>query len=124
MIEEANYYEWGAPSFAQAKLKTYRIRFLSDFRNLNSQLKYNPYPMPKICEMLLNLECFQYATSLDLNMGYYHTCLIKKSSNLCTIILPWGKYKYKCLPMGGCNSEDIFREKMNETFRGIEFIRA
>ena len=28
--------------------------------------------MPKINEMLLELEGFQYATSLGLNMGYYH----------------------------------------------------
>ena len=28
--------------------------------------------MKKINEMLLKLEVFQYATSLDLNMGYYH----------------------------------------------------
>ena len=28
--------------------------------------------MPKINEILLKLEVFQYATSLDLNMGYYH----------------------------------------------------
>ena len=26
--------------------------------------------------------------------------------------------------MGVCNSLDIFQEKMNEMFRGIEFIRA
>ena len=28
--------------------------------------------MPKINEMLLKLKGFQYTTSLDLNMGYYH----------------------------------------------------
>ena len=28
--------------------------------------------MQKINDMLLKLEVFQYATSLDLNMGYYH----------------------------------------------------
>ena len=33
--------------------------------------------MPKINEMLLKLDGFQYATSLDLNMGYYHIQLIK-----------------------------------------------
>ena len=44
--------------------------------------------MPKIREMLLNLEDFQYAMSLDLNMGYYHISLIKQASNICTIILP------------------------------------
>ena len=31
--------------------------------------------MPKINDMLLELEGFQYATSLDLNMGYYHILL-------------------------------------------------
>ena len=28
--------------------------------------------MPKINDMLLKLEGFQYDASLDLNMGYYH----------------------------------------------------
>ena len=45
---------------------------LGDFRNLNKQLKRKPYTMPKINEMLLKLEGFWYAASLDLNMGHYH----------------------------------------------------
>ena len=32
--------------------------------------------MPKIQEMLINLEGFKYATSLDFNMGYYHIRII------------------------------------------------
>ena len=40
--------------------------------NLNKKLKQKPYPMPKTNEMLLKLEGFQYDTSLDLNIGYYH----------------------------------------------------
>ena len=77
-----------------------RIRFLSGFRKLNRQLKRKPYPMPKIHEKLLNLEGFECVTPLDLNMGYYHIRLRDQSSNLCTIIIPWGKYGYKHLPMG------------------------
>ena len=86
--------------------------------------KHKPYAMTKIHEILLNLESFRYATSLDLNMGYYHIHIRYQASNLCTIIIPWGKYKYKSLLMGICNSPDIFQEKMNEMFRGLEFIRA
>ena len=33
--------------------------------------------MPKINEILLKLDIFQYATSLDLNMGYDHIRLSK-----------------------------------------------
>ena len=72
--------------------------------------------MPKSNVMLLKLEGFQYATSLDLNMGYYHIWLSKNASNLCTIILPWEKYRYKRLPMGVANSPDIFQQKVNDFF--------
>ena len=63
--------------------------------------------MSKINEMLLELEGFQYATSLDLNMGYYHILLSENAINLCTIIIPWGKYRYNRLIMGVANSPEI-----------------
>ena len=50
--------------------------------------------------MLMNLEGFQYATSLDLNMGYYHLELNPFAKKLCTIVLPFGKYEYQRIPMG------------------------
>ena len=37
--------------------------------------------MPKINEMLFKLEVFQYATSLNLNMGYYHIRLSENASD-------------------------------------------
>ena len=55
VLKEENYSEWGAPSFAKPKAKTNRIRFSNNLRNLNRKLKLNPYPMPKIREMVLNL---------------------------------------------------------------------
>ena len=72
--------------------------------------------MPKIIEMLLKLEGFQYASSIYLNMGYYNIRLSKNASNLCTIILPMRKYWHKRLPMGIANSPDILQQKMNDYF--------
>ena len=63
--------------------------------------------MPNINEILLKLEGFQYAKSIDLSMWYYHIQLSKNASDLCTIILPWRKYHYKRLTMGISNSSDI-----------------
>jgi hypothetical protein len=37
---------------------------------------------------MLKLECFQYGTSLDLNMGYYHIEFNPDTRKLCTIVLP------------------------------------
>ena len=57
-------------------------------------------------------------------MGYYHIELDSSSKTLCTIVLPWGKYEYQRLPMGLCNSPDIFQEKMTSLMSGLEFVRA
>ena len=100
------------------------VRFISDFCELNKCIKSKPFPIPKIQDLLLKLEGFQHATSLDLNMGYYHIELMPFNKRLCTIVMPWGKYEYQCLPMGLCNSPDIFQECMFELFLDIEYVQA
>ena len=90
---------WGGGSFAQPKPQSNWVCFISKFRHLNKQLKQKPYPMPNINEMLLKFEGFQYAMSLDFNLVYYYIQFTKNASKLCTIILSWGKYCYKRLPI-------------------------
>jgi len=100
----------GCPSLPK---KDGSLRFISDFRELNKRIKQKTFPITKMQDLLLKLECFQYGTSLDLNMGYYHIKLNPDAKKLCTIVLPcWGKYEYQRLPMRLCNSPDIFQEKM------------
>jgi len=57
-------------------------------------------------------------------MGYYHIELSPFSKKLCTIVMPWGKYEYQRLPMGLCNSPDIFQEYMGELLGDLEHVRA
>ena len=40
------------------------------------------------------------------------------------MVLPWGKFECQKLPMGLCNSPDIFQEKMNELYIGLEYGRV
>jgi hypothetical protein len=100
------------------------LRSLADLRELNKRTKRRPFPIPKINDLLQKLEGFYLATSLDLNMGYDHIGLTPYVSTLCTVVLPWGKYAYLRLPLGLCNSPDIFQEKMSELMFGLEFARA
>merc|ERR1712122_76101 len=57
-------------------------------------------------------------------MGYYHRELSPLSKKLCTIVLPLAKYEYQRLPMGLCNSPDIFQEYMGELLGDLEHVRA
>ena len=114
-----NHSEWAVPIFIIPK-KDKTVRFISDFRELNKRIKCKPYPIPKIQDLLQTLEGFQYGTSLDLNMGYYHIELSPHSKRLCTIVLPWEKYEYQRLPMGLSNSPDIFQERMSTLMADLE----
>ena len=98
------------------------VRTVSDFREVNKRLVRKPFPLPKITVMLQEVDGFTYATSLDLNMGYYTIRLDPDSQKICTVIFPWGKYSYLRLPMGIAGSPDIFQAKMSELMAPLEWI--
>ena len=91
--------------------------FLSDFREVNKRINWKPFPLPKIATVLQQLEGFQFSTALDLNMGYYNIRLDPDATKICTIVLPWGKYSYKRLPMGIAGLPDIFQEKISRLWK-------
>jgi len=123
ILKKVNHSKWGSPCFVIPK-RDGKIRFISDFRELNKSVKRTPFPLPKIQNMLLKMEGFKYTISPDLNMGYYYIKLDTGSRKLCTIFLLWGKYEYNNLSMGLCLICDIFQEKMFELMIGLEFFKT
>ena len=115
--------EYGTPVFIIPK-KEGTVRFLTDYRRINQGIVRKPYPIPRISETLQQMEGFQYATALDLNMGYYTIQLSPKSKDLTTIVTEFGKFRYNVLPMGLCISGDIFQAKVNELLGDIEGLYA
>jgi hypothetical protein len=97
---------------------------ISDFMELKKQIVKKPYPIPKISSTLLELEGFTYATTLDLNMGYYTIRLDPTAAKMCTIIFPWGKYSHQRLPMGFVGSADIFQAEMGNLMATLEYVRV
>ena len=123
VLERNHDSEWAAATFIQPK-KTGDVRVLTDLRRLNAALKRKPYPLPKISDLLYKLQGFKYATAIDLSMGYYHIPLDEHSQKLCTTILPWGKYRYRKLPMGVSTAPDIFQSIIDGILGDLEFIRV
>jgi hypothetical protein len=72
--------EWAAPTCIIPK-KNQTVRVITDFRGLNKCLKQNPFHMPKIPDIFQGMEKFRYATTIDLNMGYYSIPLSEKAKN-------------------------------------------
>ncbi|MGH7974544.1 MAG: RNase H-like domain-containing protein, partial [bacterium] len=124
VLERCGPSQWASPSTVIPK-KDNRVRFISDFRGLNARIKRKAYPLPKISDLMQKLEGFTYATALDLNMGYFTIRLDKEAQDLCTIVTPWGNYRYLRLPLGLANSPDIFQDRMSTLMIGLlEFVRT
>ena len=60
----------GLPCVHNCK-KSGQVRFLTDFREVNKRIVRTPFPVPKISDVLQELEGFTFAASFDLNMGYW-----------------------------------------------------
>jgi hypothetical protein len=105
--------EWGTPCFLIPK-KNGTVRFI----------KRKIYPLLNISDILQSLQGLKYATTLDLNMGYYTIRLTPGASNLCTIVTEFGTYEYLRLPMGISCAPDIFQSKIAILLGDLEFVKA
>jgi hypothetical protein len=123
VVTKDHYSSLAAATFILTK-ENWRCTVLTDFRKLNAVLLRHPYPLPKISDLLQKLQKLTYATVIDLSMGYYHIPLDEESQALCTTILPWGKYRYRKLPMGIASAPDIFQSNLDELLGDLEFVRV
>jgi dihydroorotate dehydrogenase len=76
--------------------------------------------------MIRSMEGFNFASALDLNMGYYHIKLDADAQKLCTIVFQWHmeKYKYKRLPMGIKVTPDVFQNVMSKLVQDMEYVKT
>ena len=95
------------------------VRFITYYQNLNHKIIRNPYALAILGETMKQLELFQYAKALDLNMGYYTINLSPISGNLTTIVTEFGQFRYNMVSMGLCTSGDIFQAKVDELIGDI-----
>jgi hypothetical protein len=123
VFKRVNRSEWAAPTFIIPK-KIGSERFISKFRELNERIQRMPYPIPTTQTLLWQLEGFQYANGLDLNMGYYHSEFSPDVKKLYTIGLPNGKPEYQRLPTGLGSSPDMFQKNMFNLIPEQEYVRA
>ncbi|KAE9275407.1 hypothetical protein PF008_g29360 [Phytophthora fragariae] len=114
---------WAAPCFVIAK-KDGSVRFLTDFRGLNRCLERRYYPLNGTQSLVRELPKPAFISALDLTMGYYSRELAEESRPYTAIVLPWGKYRYRRLPMGISSAPDEFQAVMQQVLGDLLFARV
>ena len=115
--------QYGPPVFIIPK-KEVTVRSITDYRRLDQKLVINPYPLSRIGETIYQLEGFQYATSLDINMGYNNIRLSLASQNMTKIATEFGKFIYNRLPVGMCALGDLFHAKVYKLLGDIKGVKT
>ena len=86
--------EHANPTFIIAE-KDGRVICVSDFHELNQQLRLKIYSLPRIQDILQRQTGYKYFKKIDISMKYYKFELVEESSSFCIIITPFVKYRYK-----------------------------
>jgi hypothetical protein len=74
---------WGSPTHAVHK-PSHGIQIVTDFRMVNMCLRRKPYPMSNISELFQHIDGYDFASTLDLYMGF--------------IMLPYRNMQATCSP--------------------------
>ena len=112
---------WAAASFCQPKT-TGDLQIVTDFWKMNKAIEREPFPIPRVLDIMHKLGKFKSVTALDLSQGFYTIPLDEESQKICTTVTPWGKYAYLQMPMGIACAPDMFQLIMNDMFGDLDYV--
>ena len=95
------------------------MRFCIDFRKLNSVTAKDSYPIPRIDDILDNLNGSAFFSSMDLMCGFWQVEMAEDSKEKTAFVTHDGLFECEKMPMGLTNSPSTFQRLMQEVLRTI-----
>ena len=78
-------------------------------------------PLPKIDEIYAHLKYSKIYSTFNMQSGYYHMVLSKKSRPKSAFVSAYGKWEFKRCPFGLAQAPTYFQRLVNEVLSGLTF---
>lgn len=107
-----------------ASKKDDKSRFCVDYRTLNRRMKADRWPLPRMEEIIDNLEGSEVLTTLDLFSGYWQVRMAEYCKEKTTFVCGFGTFQFEVMPFGLMNARSTFQKMMDQLFRNLRFVRV
>ena len=114
-IKEIFYLEWLANTVV-VKKKSGKWRVYIDFTDLNKACPKDPFPMPKIDQLVDATIGHPRINFLDAFQGYHQIPLTLDDQEKTAFVTPIGNYHYKVMPFGLKNAGSTYQRMMTMIF--------
>ena len=99
-------------------------RICVDFRKLNEVTVSDPYPIPRIDDILNKLSGSVIFSTLDLKSGYWQIPLTEEAARMTAFSTERGRFEFIKLPFGLKNAPNQFSRIMSNIFNDLEFVQV
>ena len=114
---------FSSPAFIIPK-KDGSIRLVIDYRKLNSITIKEQYPLPRIEDILNQLEGSKRFSQIDLNAGYHQIDVDENDKYKTSFVTPFGQFEFNKMPFGATNAPRSFQRAMNNMFSHYPFVKV
>jgi hypothetical protein len=90
-----------------------QLRLVVDYRDLNSKIKQDEYPIPLTRTVMNDLAKAQWITSMDVRSGFSNLRVAKGSEQATAFKTFYGLFEYTVMPMGLSTAPSIFQRFIN-----------
>ncbi|GJW64069.1 putative reverse transcriptase domain-containing protein [Tanacetum coccineum] len=107
---------WGAPVLF-VKKKDRSFRMCIDYRELNKLAVNNRYPLPRINDLLDQLQGSSVYSKIDLRSGYHQMRVRDEDIAKTAFRTIYEHYEFQVMPFGLTNAPAVFMDLMNHVYK-------